>query len=81
MNNYKRYKRIDEYISGLPEWQQAICQRVRDIVHGADTNVSESIKRTNRPYFVLDGNICASLDLFRVVIANNRASGWRKLQK
>ena len=89
----------------------------------------ETIKRTDRPYFVLDGNICALLaakdhvnvfiydpiapdpqriinqghgnltaraiqiqqgesiderallNLFRAVIANNRAGGWRTLQK
>jgi hypothetical protein len=27
----------------------------------ADPEVTETIKRTNRPYFVLDGNICALL--------------------
>jgi hypothetical protein len=28
-------------------------------VHAADPGVTETIKRTTRPYFVLDGNICA----------------------
>jgi hypothetical protein len=32
---------------------------VRDLVHAADPAVVETIKRTDRPYFVLDGNICA----------------------
>jgi hypothetical protein len=53
--------RVDDYIDGLPEWQQAICHEVRDLVHGADPEVVETIKRTNRPYFVLEGNICALL--------------------
>ena len=53
--------RVDAYIDGLPDWQQAICREVRELVHAADSEVSETIKRTNRPYFVLDGNICALL--------------------
>ena len=51
----------DEYIDALPDWQQAICQMVRDLVHAADPDVAETIKRTVQPYFVLDGNICALL--------------------
>jgi len=53
--------RVDVYIDALPEWQQAICHRVRDLVHAADPDVRETIKRTVQPYFVLDGNICALL--------------------
>jgi hypothetical protein len=53
--------RVDAYIDGLPEWQQAICREVRELVHGVDPEVVETIKRTNRPYFVLQGNICALL--------------------
>ena len=51
--------RVDAYIDALPAWQQAICRQVRDLLHAADPEVTETIKRTNRPYFVLDGNICA----------------------
>jgi hypothetical protein len=51
--------RIDAYIGALPEWQQAICRQVRELVHAADPGVTETIKRTDRPYFVLEGNICA----------------------
>jgi len=121
--------RVDAYIDGLPEWQQAICRRVRDLVHEADPAVEETIKRTRQPYFVLAGNICALLAsqdhvnvfvyggaivpdpdgiitagndnqtartvgvkqgqainepallaMFRQIIANNRAGGWRKLK-
>ena len=56
---YTADPRVDAYIDGLPIWQQAICREVRDLVHAADPDVTETIKRTNRPYFVLDGNICA----------------------
>jgi hypothetical protein len=121
--------RVDAYIDALPDWQQAICRKVRTLVHAADPEVVETIKRRDRPYFVLDGNICALLAaknhvnvfiydpivpdpyaiitaghdnktartvairqdekipstaltaLFRAVIANNRAGGWRELQR
>ena len=53
--------RVDAYIDALPGWQQAICREVRDLVHGADPEVTETIKRTRQPYFVLHGNICALL--------------------
>jgi hypothetical protein len=53
--------RVDEYIDGLPGWQQDICRRVRDLVHEADPEVQETIKRRVQPYFVLEGNICALL--------------------
>ncbi len=122
--------RIDSYIDGLPAWQQAICREVRKLVHAADPAVVETIKRINRPYFVLEGNICALLAakdhvniflydgaivpdpegiitaghdnktartvsvrqgetinkralsaMFKQIIANNRAGGWRKLKR
>jgi hypothetical protein len=121
--------RVDAYIASLPIWQQAICAEVREIVHGADRDVTETIKRTKYPYFVLQGNICAlqaardhvniflydgaivpdpegiitaghanktaravavrqgetvntrALSaMFKQIIANNRAGGWRKLK-
>lgn len=52
---------MDAYIDGLPRWQRAICQRVRELVHAADPEVQETIKRRVQPYFVLEGNICALL--------------------
>ena len=122
--------RVDAYIDPLPDWQQAICRQVRELVHDADPEVVETIKRTRQPYFVLDGNICALLaakdhvnvflydggivpdpegiitaghdnktartvafrqqdtinapalaEMFRQIIANNRAGGWRKLKR
>jgi hypothetical protein len=127
---YQADPRVDAYIDGLPVWQQAICQQVRDLVHAADLQVAETIKRTRQPYFVLDGNICALLAakdhvnvflydggivpdpdgiitaghanltartvafrrgdpinaaaltaMFKQIIANNRAGGWRKFKR
>ena len=56
-----RDPRVDDYIEALPEWQQAICRDVRELVHAADPEVEETIKRSVQPYFVLQGNICALL--------------------
>ena len=58
---YAADPRVDAYIDALPGWQRAICREVRDLVHAADPEVTETIKRTNQPYFVLQGNICALL--------------------
>jgi hypothetical protein len=126
---YQADPRVDAYIDPLPEWQQRICRQVRELVHAADPEVVETIKRTRQPYFVLEGNICALLaakdhvnvflydggivpdpegiitaghdnltartvafhegdpinvpalaEMFRQIIANNRAGGWRKLK-
>jgi hypothetical protein len=51
--------RVDAYIETLPEWQQRVCQEVRELLHRADPDVEETIKRTGPPYFVLQGNIAA----------------------
>jgi hypothetical protein len=55
--------RVDTSIASLPDWQQSICRTVRTLVHSADPEVRETIKRTDRPYFVVQGNsnICALL--------------------
>ena len=58
---YARDPRVDAYIDALPPWQRDICTTVRELVHGVDPEVRETIKRTTQPYFVLDGNICALL--------------------
>jgi hypothetical protein len=112
--SYTPDPRVDDYIDKLPDWQQRVCQQVRELVRDADPEVVETIKRSVQPYFVLDGNICALLAtkdhvnvflydnktgrtaaiyendtinapaltaMFRQVIANNRAGGWRKLKK
>jgi hypothetical protein len=53
--------RVDAYIEALPDWQQDICTKLRDLVHAADPEIEETIKRTVQPYFVLDGNVAALL--------------------
>src|ERR1022692_2221146 len=59
--SYAADPRVDAYIDSLPGRQQAICREVRDLVHAADPEVTETIKRTRLPYFVLQGNVCALL--------------------
>jgi hypothetical protein len=58
---YEADPRVDAYIDAMPGWQQEICREVRELVHEADPDVVETIKRTVQPYFVLDGNVCALL--------------------
>ena len=52
---------IDGYIDTLPSWQQEICQKIRKLIHLAEPEIIESIKRKNRPYFTMNGNVCALL--------------------
>ena len=54
-------QKIDNYINSLPEWQQQICIKVRELIHKADPDIVEEIKFTNRPYFTHKGNVCALL--------------------
>jgi hypothetical protein len=58
---YEKDPRVDAYIDALPDWQRAICREVRELVHAADPEVQETIKRRVQPYFVLEGNVCALL--------------------
>ena len=58
---FERDPRVDEYIERLPDWQRRICERLRELIHAVDPEVTETIKRTVQPYFVLEGNICALL--------------------
>jgi hypothetical protein len=39
---YAADPRVDAYIDALPDWQQAICRQVRDLVHAADPEVTET---------------------------------------
>jgi hypothetical protein len=59
--SYATDPRVDAYIAGLPAWQRDICRQLRDLIHGADPEMTETIKRTVQPYFVLQGNVCALL--------------------
>lgn len=61
MAEHHRDPRVDAWIEALPAWQRDICREVRELVHAADPEVQETIKRTTQPYFVLDGNVCALL--------------------
>ena len=61
ITTYDRDPRVDGYIERLPGWQQDVCQQLRDLIHAADVEVVETIKRRVQPYFVLDGNVCALL--------------------
>lgn len=130
MMAYTTDPRVEAYIEALPDWQQDICRQVRELIHTTDPDVTETVKRKNRPYFVLQGNICALLAakdhvniflydgaivpdpegiitgghdnktartvavyqgetinkralsaMFKQIIANNRAGGWRKLKR
>ena len=58
---YERDPRVDDYISNLPPWQRVLCQELRDLVHAADADLAETVKRRVQPYFVLEGNVCALL--------------------
>jgi hypothetical protein len=127
--DYQVDPRVDDYINALPQWQQKICQEVRELAHAADPEVIETIKRRVQPYFVLEGNVCALLAtkdhvnvflydggivpdpdriitgghgnttarqvaifedepvpaqsllaMFRQIVADNRAGGWRKIK-
>jgi hypothetical protein len=59
--SYVSDPRVDAYIDALPDWQQDICRELRDLIHAADAEITETIKRTDQPYFVLQGNVCALL--------------------
>ncbi len=58
---FKSDPRVDQYIDGLPEWQRDLCHRLRALIHASDCEITETIKRTVLPYFVLKGNVCALL--------------------
>jgi len=57
----RRDPRVDDYLAPLPGWQRELFQEVRDLLHDADPDIEETIKRTVQPYFVLDGNVAAFL--------------------
>ena len=58
---YPRHPDVDTYLTALPEWQARLCQDLRDLIHAAIPDVTETIKRTVQPYFVHHGNVCAFL--------------------
>jgi hypothetical protein len=54
-SNYDRDPRVDAYITWLPQWQQEICQQLRDLIHRVDPEMTETIKRSVQPYFARGG--------------------------
>lgn len=56
-----RDPRVDAYIDARPLWQRELMQQLRDLIHAADPEIEETIKRSVQPYFVLEGNVCALL--------------------
>ena len=61
MTDAHRDPRVDEYLRPLPAWQHNAFSELREIIHEADPEIEETIKRTVQPYFVLQGNVCAFL--------------------
>ena len=53
--------KVDDYIRSLPAWQEKMCETIRSLIHEAEPDIVEEIKFTNRPYFTLNGNVCALL--------------------
>jgi hypothetical protein len=56
-----RDPRVDAYLERLPDWQRETLEQVRALLHEADPDMAETIKRTVQPYFVLEGNVAAFL--------------------
>lgn len=46
--SYAKDPRVDAYIDPLPEWQQRLCHRVRDLVHAADPEGIITAGRENK---------------------------------
>jgi hypothetical protein len=67
---------VDDYIGRLPDWQQAVADPhgIINQGHGDATAKAVQIYRGD----AIKG--AALLAMFRAVIANNRAGGWRRIQ-
>src|SRR6476646_6295001 len=61
MSDDRRHPGVDAYLDALPDWQRDLCRELRELIHAADPEIEETIKRRVQPYFVLDGNVCALL--------------------
>jgi hypothetical protein len=46
---------VDSCIDALPGWQRGFCREVLQLVRAAGSQVTETIMRINRPWFVLEG--------------------------
>jgi hypothetical protein len=87
-NNHRGFRdsRVEAIIHTLPDWQQTLALRVRDLVLAADPehiiNQGEG-NLTARAIQLYEGdrlNEQAFTKLIEAVIANNRAGGWRNLK-
>ncbi len=56
-----RHPGVDAYIEALPDWRGDLCSELRELIHAAEPEIDETIKRRVQPYFVLQGNVCALL--------------------
>jgi hypothetical protein len=56
-----RDPRVDDYLVRLPDWQRETLEQVREVLHRADPEMTETIKRSVQPYFVCAGNVAAFL--------------------
>jgi hypothetical protein len=54
-------RHLHDYLATLPDWQHELCHELRELIHAAVPQIEETIKRRVRPYFILDGTICALL--------------------
>ena len=57
----RRHPGVDAYLDALPDWQRDICRELRELIHAADADIEETIKRRGQPYFMLEGTVCALL--------------------
>lgn len=55
----QRDQRIDFFLKRTPDWQRTVFSRARKLIHTAEPEIGETIKRTSWPFFVLSGNVCA----------------------
>src|SRR5918994_6953331 len=54
--SYEKDPRVDAYIDALPQWQRSVCREVRELVHAADPEVVETIKRRGGALFLPVGD-------------------------
>lgn len=45
----RAHPQVDACIAGLPDWRQAICTELREIVWATDPGIEETIKRAVQP--------------------------------
>ena len=71
--------RVDAYIDALPDWQQAICRELRDLIHATGGHDNKAARMIS----LYKGDTIkarALTTMLRQIIADNRAGGWRELK-